>query len=140
MPNILLIVVVTMAFVTGSNEGAAVGFAAGLAYDLIGTSAVGPMVLTFTLVGFAAGLLQEHIFAAGWILPVTVLAGASLLAESLYFLILVFLGERVSFGMAFLTKVLPGTIYTTFIAVLFFPYLSKFLRRDTHVSTFKHIA
>jgi rod shape-determining protein MreD len=140
MPNLLLIVTVTLAFVTGSNEGAFAGFIAGLAYDLIGSAAIGPMALTLTLTGFIAGLLQEQIFASGWVLPVTVLAVASLFAETLYLLILILLGEEVALGTALLTRVLPGTLYSTFVAIVVFPPLSRFLSRRAKLSTFRHIA
>jgi rod shape-determining protein MreD len=140
MPNLLLIVTVTMAFVTGSNEGAVVGFVAGLTFDLIGSAAVGPMALTLTLTGFVAGTVQEQIFAQLWVLPLTVLAVASLLSESLYFLILILLGERITFGFALISKVMPAALYTTLVAVLVFLPLSRFLSREAKLATFRHIA
>lgn len=142
VPNFLLVGVVVMAFVYGSAQGTMIGFVAGLAYDLIGTATVGPMALTLTLTGFAAGMLQEQIFAAGWLLPVSVLGVTSLLTETLYLSILLLLGERLSFGTALLTRALPGALYAMFIGVLLFPFLSRLVRKaqKTDVNTFKRIA
>ena len=142
IPNFLLVAVVVMAFVSGSSEGTIIGFVAGLAYDLIGTAMVGPMALTLTLAGFAAGMLREYIFAGGWLLPVTVLGVASLLTESLYLIVLLLLGDRLVFGTAFLTRVLPGALYAMLIGVLVFPLLTRFIRKGltSDVNTFKRIA
>ena len=83
-PNFLLLVVVTLALVEGPGAGAVAGFAAGLIFDLLGVGPVGPMVLVLTVTGYLAGLLHENMFAEGWLLPLTVLAIASLGAEIAY--------------------------------------------------------
>ncbi len=50
------------------------------------------MMLVLTLTGYLAGLMHENMFAEGWLLPLTVLAIASLSAEVAYGLILILLG------------------------------------------------
>ncbi|MDR1774896.1 MAG: rod shape-determining protein MreD [Actinomycetes bacterium] len=139
-PDFLLLVVVTMAFVGGSNEGAAIGFIAGLAWDFIGSGAVGPMALTMTVTGFTAGLLQEHIFAGSWLLPVSLVALAALLSETIYALILLALGDGSSFGAALIQHILPTALYTGLVGIVVFVPLSRYLRRDKQLTTFRHMA
>lgn len=138
-PNFLIIVVIVMALSDGSTEGAVVGFAAGLLFDLLGSSAVGPMALVLTLTGYTAGLFNRHVFAEGWVLPVTVLTIASFLSEILYLIMLMVLGIDVSFGTALFARVLPGTLYNMLWAVLLFPSISKLFKKDTSVSVFQQI-
>lgn len=140
VPNFLLLVVVTIALTTGPNEGAAVGFAAGLVFDLLGTAAVGPMALVLTLAGFVAGLLHEAMFAEGWLLPLIVLGVTALASEVAYGLLLNLLGVGGGFWSPLLTKMLPGAVYNTALALLVYPWLARLLRRDRPMKTFRRLA
>lgn len=140
IPNFLLLVVVTLALTTGPTEGAAAGFSAGLLFDLLGTGPVGPMCIVLTVVGYAAGLLHEQMFAEGWLLPLTVLAVAALSAELAYGFLLSVLGEAGAFWVALLTKMLPGAVYNTALALFVYPWLARFLRTDRPMKTFKRLA
>lgn len=139
-PNFLLLVVVTLALTEGPTPGASAGFAAGLLFDLLGTGPVGPMTLAFTVTGFLAGLLHAQMFAEGWLLPLTVLAVAALGAEIAYGVLLSLLGEGGSFLLGLLTKMLPAAVYNTVLALLVYPWLARFLRRDRQVTTFRRLA
>lgn len=140
VPNFLLLVVVTIALATGPNEGAALGFTAGLAFDLLGTVAVGPMALVLTLAGYTAGMLHEAMFAEGWLLPLTVLALTALGSEVAYGLVLDLLGTDVGFWSALVTKMLPGAVYNTVLALLVYPWLARLLRRERPMKTFRRLA
>jgi len=140
-PNFLLLVVVTLALVTGPTEGAAAGFAAGLIFDLLGTGPVGPGALVLCITGYVAGLMHEQMFAEGWLLPLTVLGLASLGAEMAYALMLGLLGAGGgSFLTVLFTKILPAAVYNTALALLVYPWLARFLRRDRAMTTFRRLA
>jgi rod shape-determining protein MreD len=139
VPNFLLLVVVTIALVEGPGPGAALGFSAGLLFDLLGSGPVGPMLLVLTLTGYLTGLVHENMFAEGWLLPLTVLAIATLSAEVAYGLILLLLGSGGPFWSTFLTKMLPGAIYNTALALLIYPWLARFLRQDRPITTFQRL-
>ncbi len=139
-PNFLFLVVVTLALTEGPTAGASAGFAAGLIFDLIGTGPVGPMALVLTVTGYLAGLLHEQMFAEGWLLPITVLAIAAFGSELAYALLLGLLGEGGSLWTVLWTKVLPATVYNTALALLVYPWLARFLRRDRPMTTFRRLA
>lgn len=138
-PNFLLLVVVTLALVTGPTEGAAAGFAAGLIFDLLGTGPVGPAALVLCITGYLAGLLHEQMFAEGWLLPLTVLGVAALGAEVAYALVLSVLGAGGPFVVTLFTKILPAAVYNTALALLIYPWLARFLRRDRAMTTFRRL-
>jgi rod shape-determining protein MreD len=140
VPNFMLLVVVTLALVEGPGAGAAVGFTAGLIFELLGTGPVGPMILVLTLTGYFAGLMHEQLFAEGWLLPLTVLAIASLGAEVAYGLILNLLGAGGPFLVTFATKMLPGALYNIALALMIYPWLARFLRVDRPMTTFRRLA
>ena len=139
VPNFLLLVVITIALVEGPAPGAAVGFSAGLIFDLLGSGPVGPMLLVLTLTGYLTGLMHENMFAEGWLLPLTVLAVATLSAEVAYGLILILLGSGGPFWSTFLTKMLPGAVYNTVLALLIYPWLARFLRQERPITTFRRL-
>lgn len=139
-PNFLLLVVVTLALTTGPNEGATAGFVAGLIFDLLGTGPIGPMALVLAATGYFAGLLHEQMFAEGWLLPITVFAIAAISAEVAYGLLLMLLGEGGSFWQSFFTKMLPAAVYNTALALLVYPWLARFLRRERPMKTFRRLA
>ena len=127
-PNFLMVAVVVIAFVRGSKEGTIVGFIAGLLFDFIGATVVGPMALALTITGFVAGILQEQIFAGGWLMPVSVLGIASLVSETVYLILIVALGLPMDFFAALFTRAVPGALYAMLIALVSFPLLTKFLK------------
>ena len=139
-PNFLLLVVLTLALTEGPAAGTSAGFASGLIFDLIGAGPVGPMALVLTITGFLAGQLHEQLFAEGWLLPLTALGTAALASEVAYGLLLGFVGEGAPFFSAFVSKMLPGAVYNTVLALLIYPWLARFLRRDRPVTTFRRLA
>jgi rod shape-determining protein MreD len=140
VPDFLLLVVVTLALVEGPREGAWVGFAAGIIFDLLGSGPVGPMALVLTVIGYMAGLLHENMFAESWLLPLTVLAVASLASVLAYGLLLDVLGAGGPFVTTFFMKMLPEALYDTALALLVYPWLARLLRRDRPMTTFRRLA
>lgn len=139
-PNFLLIVVVTLALSQGPAAGGLAGFAGGLLFDLLGIGPVGPMALVLTVVGYSAGLLHSQMFAEGWLLPLTVLGMAAFGAEVAHGLLLSTLGEGGAVMRGLLTKMLPGAVYNTALALLVYPLLARFLRRERPMRTFRRLA
>lgn len=140
VPNFLLLVVVTLALATGPNEGAAAGFAAGILFDLLGSGPIGPMALVLAITGYFAGMLHEAMFAEGWLLPLTVLAIAALISEFAYAFVLDLLGATYPFWKTLVTRVLPGAVYNTALALLIYPWLVRLLRHERPMKTFRRLA
>ncbi len=140
VPNFLVLAAVTLAMVQGPSVGCATGFACGLLFDLLGQGPVGPMAAVLAITGYVAGLLAANLFAEGWLLPLSVLALASLGAELTYALLLTLFGAPVSFFRALFTLVIPGAVYNTALALLAYPFLARFLRRERPVAEFRRLA
>jgi len=140
VPNIIFLVVVTLAFVKGPVAGGISGFVGGLVFDLIGTSIVGPYALVLSVVGYTTGMLSANLFAEGWILPVTIVAVASLSAELAYGIVLAVLGLGGTFWRDVLTVMIPSALYHTVLAVLAYPWLARLLRTDRPMRSFRRLA
>jgi rod shape-determining protein MreD len=140
VPNFIFLVVVTLALTEGPVAGGVSGLVGGLLFDLLGTSVVGPYALVLSVVGYAAGMLSANLFAEGWLLPVTVVAVASLTTEIAYGVVLVVLGAETSFWHSLLTIMLPGAVYHTALAVLLYPWLARLLRPEQPMRSFRRLA
>lgn len=140
VPNLVFLVIVTLAVLEGPVAGSVAGFVGGLLFDLLGASVVGPYALVFSLVGYVAGLLKANLFAEGWLLPVTVVFVAGLGAEVAYGILMTVLDVGLPFWQTFLRIMLPGAVYNTALAVLLYPVLSRVLRRDQGVRSFRRLA
>ncbi|MDO8963046.1 MAG: rod shape-determining protein MreD [Coriobacteriia bacterium] len=140
VPNVIFLVVVTLALVEGPVAGCTAGFVGGLLFDLLGNSVVGPYALVFCVVGYVAGLLQANMFAEGWLLPVTVVGLAGLGAEITHGVILSVLPAGAPFWGTMWRVMLPGALYNTALAVLVYPWLARLLRRDSSMKSFRRLA
>jgi rod shape-determining protein MreD len=140
VPNLLLLLVVTLALVEGPNWGCAAGFIAGLMFDIVGTGPIGPMALVLAGVGYATGALEAHIFAEGWLLPLTVLGVTSLIAEFSYGLVLAVLGQASGGWHTFISVMLPEALYNVALGLLIYPPLARSLRRERPMNTLRRIA
>lgn len=140
VPNMLLLIVVTLALVKGPRTGMIAGFGAGLLFDLLGTTPIGAAALVFCVVGFVAGSVQQNTFADGWLVPLIIVFVSSLAAETLFALLLAVLGEGQLTIDAVTGGVLPAAVYNAALAALTYPWVARFLRREKPMTTFKRLA
>lgn len=140
VPSLPLLVVITLAFVEGPSAGAIAGFVAGLLLDLLGTAPVGAWALVLTVTGYTTGMLQENLFAEGWLAPVTVAVIAGLVADASYLLVLVIVGAGPAFWASLGGVVLPRALYNAVLVLLAYPWLARFLRPDRAMKSFRRLA
>jgi len=140
MPNVLLLVVITLAFVEGPSAGATAGFIAGVMLDLLGSGPVGAWALVLSITGYVSGALQENLFAEGWLAPVTVGIIAALTADFAYLVVVSILGVGPAFWSALGRMVLPRALYNAVLVLLAYPWLARFLRTDRAMKSFRRLA
>lgn len=74
VPNVLVILAVCGGLSGGPQRGAVMGFWAGIAFDVARPVPLGIGSLTFTLVAFAAGLVQVAVLAAARVVSAAIVA------------------------------------------------------------------
>jgi len=62
-PDIVLIAVICISFISGTEEGTITGFAGGLLKDIFSVHFLGINALVKTLIGYVAGTIREKIFS-----------------------------------------------------------------------------
>ncbi|MEA5074922.1 MAG: rod shape-determining protein MreD [Coriobacteriia bacterium] len=139
-PNLLLLVVITLAFVEGSSAGATAGFIAGLLMDLLSAGPIGAWALVMTVTGYLSGSLRQNLFAEGWLAPVTVGIIAALVADFAYLVVVTVIGVGPAFWQALGRLVLPRALYNAVLVMLAYPWLARFLRTDRSIKSFGRLA
>jgi rod shape-determining protein MreD len=82
--DVMLLVAVAAGLAAGPDRGAVVAFAAGIGFDLLLQSPFGLSALTYALVAYLAGSLQDSVLRAAWWIPVATAAAASAVGVILY--------------------------------------------------------
>lgn len=140
VPSFPLLVVITLAFFRGPTVGATAGFVSGMLLDLLGTGPVGAWALILTVGGYVAGLIQENVFAEGWLAPATITVVSALAADTSYLLILTILGVGPAFWESLLTVVMPRAVYNVVLLMLAYPWLARWLRSDRAMKSLGRLA
>ncbi len=115
-PNIILIMIVSVALLRGELEGAVIGFIGGLMLDtfcpFIGTNAfIGAMIGYITGI-FTVGLYKENPFV-----PVITVFFATLVYEFVYYILNILLQGYTDFLFFFNTIILREMVYNALIAL-----------------------
>lgn len=92
--DLLLLVAVAAGMAAGADRGAILGFAAGLSYDLMLQTPFGLSALTYAIVAYLVGGLQDSVLRASWWIPVGTAMVASAVGVILYGVIGTVLGEE----------------------------------------------
>ena len=82
--DLMLLIAIAAGLATGPDRGAAIGFASGLAYDLMLQTPFGLSALTYALIAFVVGSLQDSVLRAAWWIPVATAAAGSVVGVILY--------------------------------------------------------
>jgi rod shape-determining protein MreD len=82
--DLMLLIALAAGLATGPDRGASIAFASGLLYDLMLPTPCGLSALTYALVAYGVGLLQDTVLRAAWWIPVTTAAVGSAVGVILY--------------------------------------------------------
>ncbi len=122
-PDLVLVLVVTLALAGGPLAGTMIGFGAGLALDIAPPSAglLGLNALVFCAIGYGCGRLRGPMERAGW-LPLAVIAAATAAGEIMYALVGLTLGDP-DISWQSMRQVLPPVIVYSILISPFVLYL-----------------
>ena len=129
VPNFIVVFCVVRAVACPDHAGLLLPFSLGLVFDLVGGGPVGAMALVLVLVTFLASRAYLVLNNDTLFMPAAILLASTMLVEVLYGIIVVACGAGVSFGEAFLYRVLPCMLYDCVIGLLFYPIAIRVLVR-----------
>jgi len=120
VPNTTLIILVCYALLRDDVEGAIMGFAAGLLYDIFFGRIIGVSALLLMLTGFFAGKPFRDFFKDNYIAPIIMVAVASLTYEFAFYILNFLLLGRTNFIRYLGMVILPSTAYNLVLAIFIY--------------------
>jgi rod shape-determining protein MreD len=127
IPQLVLIVVVSLAYTDGERVGTVTGFAGGLLQDLLlpPQSILGLTALIYTFIGYAVGRLRHFAPRDAVWTPVATVTASSAIAEFGYALLSIIMGKA-WVSLAYTAKVAGLVIlYNTLLTPFLFPFVRR---------------
>lgn len=123
MPNMLLILVVSSAYMRGRMSGLLIGLFSGLLVDFSFGNVIGLYAIFYMLIGYFIGFVHKYYANDDFTLPI-ILVGISSLAYGFFYYTFEFLLRgRLDFLYYFRRLILPEIIYTAVFSVLLYKIL-----------------
>ncbi|MBE0446890.1 MAG: rod shape-determining protein MreD [Actinobacteria bacterium] len=126
-PDVILIIAALYGFMYGPSAGSLAGFTGGLLGDLLIGSHVGLDLLSKSIVGFFAGLVQRTIFIENILLPMLAIFVATGLNEFIYIGFMLLLGEAVPLKLLIVKTILPSALYNSLLTPFIYLAAHRFM-------------
>ncbi|QXC62724.1 rod shape-determining protein MreD [Aquihabitans sp. G128] len=97
-PDLMVLVAILAGLAAGPEKGAVVGFAAGLAFDVVLATPFGLSAFVYTIVGYGAGVVGTNVVRSAWWITPAFAAVCSALAMVFYALVGEVLGQATLSG------------------------------------------
>jgi rod shape-determining protein MreD len=125
--DVLVVVAIAGGFVAGPERGAAIGFATGLAIDLLLSTPLGLTALVFTVVGYVAGMVSVNLIRSSRLTLFALVALSAPTAVGAWVVI------GALFGQTYLLEAPVATIalVVTIVALIATPVVTPALRWAT---------
>jgi len=120
VPDLLLIVVISTAYLKGQVPGMICGLLAGLLNDFMYGNSVGLYAMIYLLIGFLCGYANRLYRKEFFFLPVILVAAGELVYGTFYYIFEFLLRGRMNYSYYLKEIIIPRTIYTVLATVLFF--------------------
>ena len=125
VPNLLLIFVVSVSFMQGSNEGMIFGFLAGLLVDLTYGRIPGFTMILYMYIGFFNGRYARIYFDEDVKVPLILIAGSDFFYNLVYYIAYFLLRGRIHFWRYLGHVILPEIVCTMIFMLLLYHMLYK---------------
>ena len=123
VPNVLLILTVTMGFIRGRKTGIVIGFVCGLLIDIYSGEVLGQYAVLYLLFGYANGWFHARFYEDEILLPIGLLAVNSLVYSFVIFFFFFALRGRFHFLTYLIHVMIPEAVYTGIVALILYKIL-----------------
>lgn len=129
VPNLLLIIVVSIGYMRGKQEAMFYGFFTGLLVDCQFGQLIGIYALLYMLVGYVVGLCNKIYYMDEYIIPIVLVGVSDLVFNFIYFVLSFLLRNRLNFFYYFRRIMLPEVVYTVVMAVFLYKLIHIMLTK-----------
>lgn len=124
MPNFLLILVVSYAYMRGPMTGLGLGLFSGLLVDLMsGSYIIGIYALIYMIIGYFIGFTYKYYSNDDYTLPIAIIAVSDFIYGFLFYVVEFLLRGRLNFLFYLIRMIVPEIIYTVAVSVILYKLL-----------------
>lgn len=127
-PDLVLLVVIFYGFIHGQREGAYLGFLGGLMTDFLTGHYIGLNALSKMAAGYLAGMGQTKLYKENIFIATIVSLAGTVVGQTIYYLLLLVTGIKVSLYNGFFHVILPVALYNGLLTPLLY---GRFYRSST---------
>ncbi len=124
-PNLLVVFIVSTAFLRGAVEGSVVGFAAGLCQDIVSGKTLGFYALLGLYLGLIIGLMNKRLYRENILLIVFFTFIASIAYEWVVYFFSFFATSQLELVYPLRAVILPEAIYNSLASVFIYIIVIK---------------
>jgi len=118
MPNLMLILVVSFAFMRGRSEGLVIGFFCGLLIDILYGSFLGLYAFIYMLMGYINGYFNKLFYVDDIMLPMIIITINDIFYNLLIYVFFFVFRNRLDF-LYYLRKIIvPEVVYTILVTLV----------------------
>jgi rod shape-determining protein MreD len=130
-PDFILIIVCIAAFLTGPVPGQVLGFATGFVVDILSGGLLGLFAFTYTLIGYAIGLIGQRIFGKSALITITILFAVTIVKAAILSMLAAIFLRPGYFGYFLKGKVFLEAVMNGFISPILFLIITGIQNRVT---------
>ena len=123
VPNLMLVVVVAIAYMRGKKEGMYVGFASGMLIDLIYGDLIGMNAVLMVSVGYLVGICNEIYYRDQLSVPIVLVGVSDFLFNFVFYIFNFLLRGRFHVLYYIWYTILPEMVYTVLVACVLYKVL-----------------
>jgi len=123
VPNIMIVVIASIGFLQGPNEGMWFGFIFGLITDIFFGNIIGLYACIYMFVGYLNGAGEKYLFSHDIKLPLVLIMVTDFVYSNICYMLFFLLRGRFDYLFYLRSIILPELIYTTVFACLIYPFI-----------------
>lgn len=125
VPNTALIIIVSLALLKGRKVGGIVGLIIGLLQDVFFSVTIGANAFVYFFIGYYVGKAEQKVYKDSLVIPTIFIAISTVVYYLLYYMVMYFLSEKISFVYVFKNI---GIVEIVYNSVLVIPIYKWFLK------------
>ncbi len=122
-PNLLIILTAAFGFMCGKTCGLAVGFFAGLLYDIFFGDVLCFHALIYMYIGYINGNFKQIFYKEDIKLPLVLITASDLVFGFTYYILLFLLRGRFHFVHYLNSIMIPEVVYTIVVTLVLYPFI-----------------
>ena len=128
VPNLLLITVSSFGFIKGKKAGVLTGFFAGLMVDIFFSAILGFHALLYMYIGYFNGFFKRLFYKDELKFQILLVGCSDFVYGLVYYLLTFLLRGRFHFTYYLLNIIIPETVYTILLTIVFFLTRTLFVK------------